>query len=78
MLPWRWHLLLAAMPGTRRERTPLAGRGHGVGAANRKARVLVVEDSIGVRELQRVILEGAGYDVMTAVDGSRRCGPARR
>jgi CheY-like chemotaxis protein len=29
----------------------------------------VVEDSIGVRELQRVILEGAGYDVTTAVDG---------
>ena len=40
------------------------------GATNRKARVLVVEDSIGVRELQRVILEGAGYDVVTAVDGS--------
>jgi chemotaxis protein histidine kinase CheA/CheY-like chemotaxis protein len=35
-----------------------------------RARVLVVEDSIGVRELQRVILEGAGYDVVTAVDGS--------
>ena len=32
--------------------------------------MLVVEDSIGVRELQRVILEGAGYDVVTAVDGS--------
>jgi len=35
-----------------------------------KPRVLVVEDSIGVRELQRVILEGAGYEVATAVDGS--------
>ena len=35
----------------------------------RKARVLVVEDSVGVRELERVILEGAGYDVTTAVDG---------
>ncbi|MDQ1713913.1 MAG: two-component system, chemotaxis family, sensor kinase CheA [Frankiaceae bacterium] len=34
-----------------------------------KARVLVVEDSIGVRELERVILEGAGYSVETAVDG---------
>jgi CheY-like chemotaxis protein len=32
--------------------------------------VLVVEDSVGVRELQRVILEGAGYEVMTAVDGA--------
>jgi len=35
----------------------------------RKPRVLVVEDSVGVRELERVILEGAGYDVTTAVDG---------
>jgi len=35
----------------------------------KKARVLVVEDSVGVRELQRVILEGAGYQVETAVDG---------
>ena len=35
----------------------------------RKARVLVVEDSVGVRELERVILEGAGYHVETAVDG---------
>jgi chemotaxis protein histidine kinase CheA len=34
-----------------------------------RARVLIVEDSVGVRELQRVILEGAGYDVVTAVDG---------
>lgn len=37
--------------------------------ASDRPRVLVVEDSIGVRELQRVILEGAGYDVTTAVDG---------
>jgi len=35
----------------------------------RKPRVLVVEDSVGVRELERVILESAGYEVMTAVDG---------
>jgi chemotaxis protein histidine kinase CheA len=34
-----------------------------------RPRVLVVEDSVGVRELQRVILESAGYDVVTAVDG---------
>ncbi len=48
----------------------------GVPAAsvNRKPRVLVVEDSIGVRELQRVILEGAGYDVTTAVDGQDGAG----
>jgi chemotaxis protein histidine kinase CheA len=35
----------------------------------RRPRVLVVEDSVGVRELERVILEGAGYLVETAVDG---------
>jgi chemotaxis protein histidine kinase CheA len=35
----------------------------------RKARILVVEDSVGVRELERVILESAGYEVVTAVDG---------
>jgi two-component system sensor histidine kinase and response regulator WspE len=39
------------------------------GAATRRPRVLVVEDSVGVRELERVILEGAGYQVETAVDG---------
>lgn len=36
---------------------------------DRPARLLVVEDSVGVRELERVILEGAGYQVETAVDG---------
>lgn len=39
------------------------------GPQERPARVLVVEDSVGVRELQRVILESAGYEVETAVDG---------
>lgn len=38
-------------------------------ATGSRARVLVVEDSVGVRELQRAILEGAGYTVVTAVDG---------
>jgi CheY-like chemotaxis protein len=32
-------------------------------------RVLVVEDSVGVRELARSVLEGAGFAVSTAVDG---------
>ena len=40
-----------------------------VASTGRKPRVLVVEDSVGVRELERVILEGAGYEVETAVDG---------
>ena len=33
-------------------------------------RILVVEDSFTVRELQRSILEAAGYEVVTARDGS--------
>ncbi|HVA61049.1 MAG TPA: response regulator [Mycobacteriales bacterium] len=37
--------------------------------AIKPARILVVEDSVGVRELERVILQGAGYEVVTAVDG---------
>jgi DNA-binding response OmpR family regulator len=37
--------------------------------AGKRPRVLVVEDSVGVRELERAILEAAGYDVDTAVDG---------
>ena len=44
------------------------------GGRSQAARVLVVEDSVGVRELQRVILEGAGYDVVTAVDGQDGAG----
>ncbi len=49
-----------------------AGAGHvpGQPAELPPARVLVVEDSVGVRELERSILEGAGYTVDTAVDGS--------
>jgi chemotaxis protein histidine kinase CheA len=37
--------------------------------SGRKPRILVVEDSIGVRELERAILEGAGFEVTTCVDG---------
>jgi CheY-like chemotaxis protein len=54
-----------AVPSARRTGlTPLPAQ-----RVSNRPRVLVVEDSIGVRELQRVILEGAGYDVTTAVDG---------
>ena len=57
---------LAVLPESEGEdlaRDPRRASGEG------RPRVLVVEDSIGVRELQRTILEGAGYDVVTAVDG---------
>ena len=48
---------------------PAAGAAALSGERHRRPRVLVVEDSVGVRELERVILEGAGYAVETAVDG---------
>ena len=35
----------------------------------RRKRILVVEDSITVRELERKVLENNGYDAVTAVDG---------
>ncbi|HWW53725.1 MAG TPA: hybrid sensor histidine kinase/response regulator [Acidimicrobiales bacterium] len=35
----------------------------------RRSRLLVVDDAMTVRELQRSILERAGYEVITAVDG---------
>jgi two-component system chemotaxis sensor kinase CheA len=34
-----------------------------------RAKVLVVDDALTVRELQRSILERGGYDVLTASDG---------
>jgi chemotaxis protein histidine kinase CheA len=43
------------------QREPVSG--------TRRPKVLVVEDSVGVRELERAILEGAGFDVVTCVDG---------
>jgi len=42
--------------------------------ARRKARVLVAEDSVTARSLLRNILESAGYEVKTAVDGLEALG----
>jgi two-component system sensor histidine kinase and response regulator WspE len=44
-------------------------RGTGGTAAARRKRVLVVEDSLTVRELERKLLDHEGYDVAVAVDG---------
>jgi two-component system sensor histidine kinase and response regulator WspE len=38
-------------------------------AARRRKRVLVVDDSLTVREVERKLLENHGYEVVTAVDG---------
>jgi two-component system, chemotaxis family, sensor histidine kinase and response regulator WspE len=48
----------------------LAGVTRGVRhAARERKRILVVEDSLTVRELERKLLEKRGYDVTVAVDG---------
>jgi CheY-like chemotaxis protein len=51
---------------------PSNGNGNGNGAApsHEQLRVLVVDDSFTLRELQRRILERAGYDVVLAEDGA--------
>ena len=61
---------------SRRGRSPGARRRE-TGAA-RKKRVLVVDDSITVREVERQLLLHKGYEVAVAVDGMdgwNRCGP---
>ncbi|MEK7780209.1 MAG: hybrid sensor histidine kinase/response regulator, partial [Verrucomicrobiota bacterium] len=49
----------------------LANVGHAAleAATQRRKRVLVVDDSLTVRELERKLLEGAGYSADVAVDG---------
>jgi two-component system sensor histidine kinase and response regulator WspE len=54
--------------GGRRLRT-IAGKGAAPDAPRRAKRVLVVDDSITVRELERHLLEARGYAVDVAVDG---------
>jgi two-component system chemotaxis sensor kinase CheA len=54
------------IPFARAEREAAAREPGAEGAAQR---VLVVEDSLTVRALQRSILEGAGYEVEVAADG---------
>ncbi len=49
---------------------PLAAAAGSAAEPSPAARILIVEDSAGVRELQRSILSGAGYEVDTAVDGT--------
>ncbi|MGX1125447.1 response regulator [Pseudomonas sp. HLS-6 TE3448] len=44
-------------------------RGRGVASNSVRKRILVVDDSLTVRELQRKLLSNCGYDVAVAVDG---------
>lgn len=62
------HALLTTDAGT-----PPGGGDVGMGsqaAPVTRKRILVVDDSITTRALERSILEAAGYEVITAVDGS--------
>jgi two-component system sensor histidine kinase and response regulator WspE len=47
----------------------LRGLGRGVAAPLNRKRILVVDDSITVREVQRSLLQNRGYEVDVAVDG---------
>jgi CheY-like chemotaxis protein/HPt (histidine-containing phosphotransfer) domain-containing protein len=48
---------------------PTNGNGNGAAVADSGRKVLVVDDSFTLRELQRRILERAGYEVVLAEDG---------
>ncbi len=47
----------------------LRGLGQAAAAVTQRRRILVVDDSITVRELERTMLKNQGYDVDVAVDG---------
>jgi two-component system, chemotaxis family, sensor kinase CheA len=55
---------------TRQKRGRPVNPGHGRSDPGRPRRVLVAEDSVTTRALERGILEWAGYEVLTAADGS--------
>jgi two-component system sensor histidine kinase and response regulator WspE len=46
------------------------GRDDGARRGTRRKRVLVVDDSLTVRELERKLIEGGGFEVEVAVDGA--------
>ncbi len=60
--------LLTRRAGPRAAAVPSAGQA-AARAATHPVKILVVEDSFTVRELQRSIFEAAGYRVATAADG---------
>lgn len=59
-------LIKSAQAATRRYITPVGDLTEEIGP---KARILVVDDSITTRTLEKNILEAAGYQVITATDG---------
>lgn len=60
--------------GSRQLNAPLSGLAPAAGRPEEKSTklaplILVVEDSVGVRELERAVLQRAGYRVETCIDG---------
>src|SRR5205085_7616527 len=60
---------LAQAPGMPDAETPGLRNGEQAAARTRK-RVLVVDDSVTTRTLEKSILEAAGYEVTVAADGA--------
>jgi two-component system sensor histidine kinase and response regulator WspE len=52
-----------------RRLAPLGATGESAATPPRRRRILVVDDSITVRELEKDLLSAQGYEVVTAVDG---------
>lgn len=65
-------------PPLRAVAAPVSPTEAGSAGVSSTHRVLVVEDSLAVRELQRSILQAAGYDVETARDGKEALEPLCR
>jgi two-component system chemotaxis sensor kinase CheA len=60
---------LPAAPSAAADASPPPGGEPAPAERPRRGRVLVVDDALTIRELQRSILERAGYEVLTAADG---------
>jgi len=65
----RWDSVAQRMPGGRNPATPRERRAH---------RVLVVDDSVTTRTLEKTILQAHGYDVVVATDGAEALAVLRR
>jgi two-component system chemotaxis sensor kinase CheA len=61
------HVIRAALSGTRAATVAIVPAG---AAAAARKRILVADDSVTTRTLEKSILEAAGYEVVTAADGA--------
>ncbi len=59
----------ALVGSTRRRRIVSAAEGDGIGETARAAEILIVDDSLNTREIERDVLEAHGYRITLAEDG---------